>query len=132
MKKYRWRSGSITSTSLKKGKRGVPVFAVDHEDYDPRPQTRAECENLTGPCPWVSCRYHLYLDVNHLSGAIKLNFPNMEPWEIPETCSLEVAERGGITLEEIGGFVNISRERVRQMEGVAKRKFKKLFVISDK
>ena len=32
----------------------------------------------TGPCPFVSCRHHLYLDINPESGAIKVNFPGLE------------------------------------------------------
>jgi len=45
-----------------------------------------------------------------------LNFPDLEPWELEETCSLDVADRGGITLEEVGDILNLTRERVRQVE----------------
>ena len=68
------------------------------------------------PCPLVSCSHHLYLDVNPESGAIKLNFPHLEVWEMAETCSLDVADRGGITLEEVGAILNLTRERIRQVE----------------
>ena len=64
----------------------------------------------------MSCKHHLYLDVNPDTGSIKLNFPHLEPWEMSESCALDVAERGGITLEEVGGIVNLTRERVRQVE----------------
>ncbi|MCB9536384.1 MAG: hypothetical protein H6704_08970 [Myxococcales bacterium] len=33
-----------------------------------------------------------------------------------ETCALDVAERGGITLEEVGEILNLTRERIRQVE----------------
>ena len=85
-----------------------------------RPRTRAEClpggPNEARPCPWVSCKHHLALDVNPRTGAIKLNFPALEVWELPETCALDVADRGGITLEEVGEITNLTRERVRQVE----------------
>jgi hypothetical protein len=68
------------------------------------------------PCPFVSCEHHLYLDVNPDSGAIKLNFPHLEVWEMAETCSLDVADRGGITLEDVGAILNLTRERIRQVE----------------
>jgi hypothetical protein len=68
------------------------------------------------PCPFVSCEQHLYLDVNPQSGAIKLNFPHLEVWEMAETCALDVADRGGITLEEVGAILNLTRERIRQVE----------------
>lgn len=82
-----------------------------------RPKTREECRGESNrPCPWVACKHHLYLDVNPETGSITINFPDLEPWEIPSTCSLDVAERGGITLEEVGEKLNITRERVRQIE----------------
>jgi len=64
----------------------------------------------------VSCRHHLYLEVDEEGGGIKLNFPDLEVWELPETCALDVADRGGVTLEEVGGYLNLTRERVRQLE----------------
>jgi DNA-directed RNA polymerase sigma subunit (sigma70/sigma32) len=54
--------------------------------------------------------------VNPDSGAIKLNFPHLEVWEMAETCSLDVADRGGITLEDVGAILNLTRERIRQVE----------------
>jgi DNA-directed RNA polymerase sigma subunit (sigma70/sigma32) len=32
------------------------------------------------------------------------------------TCSLDVAEAGALTLEEIGLITNLTRERIRQVE----------------
>ena len=82
----------------------------------PRPMTRGECLQDERPCPWVSCKYHLYLDVNPETGSIKINFPDLEVWEMKHTCALDVAERSGITLEEVGDIMNLTRERVRQVE----------------
>ena len=86
--------------------------------------TREACASMPRPCPFVSCSHHLYLDVNQETGAIKLNFPHLEVWEMAETCSLDVADRGGITLEEVGAILNLTRERIRQVEvrGLAKIK----------
>lgn len=82
----------------------------------PRPGTRAVCKAETRPCPWVACKHHLYLDVNPETGSIKINFPDLEPWELQQTCALDVADRGGITLEEVGEIMNLTRERIRQVE----------------
>lgn len=85
---------------------------TDHE----MPTVRAECLEMERPCPYVSCKHHLYLDVNPETGSIKLNFPDIEVWEMNDTCALDVAERGGVTLEEVGEIMNLTRERIRQLE----------------
>ncbi|MBX5483868.1 MAG: DNA-binding protein [Myxococcaceae bacterium] len=81
-----------------------------------RPKTRADCVNGPRPCLFVSCKHNLYLDVNPETGSIKLNFPDKEIWELEYTCALDVAEKGGITLEEVGAIMNLTRERIRQVE----------------
>jgi len=81
-----------------------------------RPRTRADCMNGPRPCLFVSCKHNLYLDVNPETGSIKLNFPDKEIWELEYTCALDVAEKGGITLEEVGTIMNLTRERIRQVE----------------
>jgi hypothetical protein len=86
--------------------------AVDSQ----RPRTRADCINGARPCLFVSCKHNLYLDVNPETGSIKLNFPDKEIWELEHTCALDVAEKGGITLEEVGQIMNLTRERIRQVE----------------
>ena len=83
---------------------------------DERPRTREDCRGQARPCPWVACKHHLYLDVNPETGSIKINFPELEPWELAHTCALDVAEAGALTLEEIGAITNLTRERVRQVE----------------
>jgi len=82
-----------------------------------RPATRAECIDGPRPCPWVTCRHHLYLDVSE-RGWIKLNFPHLEPWEMRDSCSLDIADRNddGVTLEKLGRCFNISLEGARQLE----------------
>lgn len=91
-----------------------------------RPKTREDCGRIPRPCPFVSCRWHLYLDVSAKTGSIKLNFPDLEPHELEHSCALDVADAGGATLEDVGEMLNITRERVRQLEGSALRK---LFVV---
>ena len=80
-----------------------------------RPRTRADCVDAPRPCPWVGCRHHLYLDVTK-AGGLRINFPDLDFDEIPECCALDIAEHGGITLDQVGQALNITRERVRQIE----------------
>jgi len=80
------------------------------------PETRGDCVTGPRPCPYVSCKHHLYLDVSPRTGTIKLNFPDLEVWELKHSCSLDVAQAGGVRLEDIGELLNITRERARQIE----------------
>lgn len=86
-----------------------------------RPSTRAGCELAGRPCPFVSCKHHLAIDVGP-GGSLKLNFPDIDVTDMSETCSLDVAERGGIPLELVGEYLNLTRERVRQLEVMALKK----------
>ena len=110
----RMRSKTIAPKRLTKDeiRIGALLLMPDVE----RPGERAECRGMERPCPFVSCKHHLYLDVNPETGSIKLNFPDLEVWEMKETCSLDVADKGGITLEEVGEILNLTRERIRQVE----------------
>lgn len=101
--------------------RGVHLLRVIDDE---RPKTRAECRGGCRPCLYVSCRFHLYLDVNE-AGSIKVNHPEVEPWEMKETCALDIAERGGLTHEEIGRLLNVTRERARQLEAAGLGKLKR-------
>ena len=111
----RVRSKTIAPKRLTRDERRLSELLIYPDDVE-RPMTREECKSMPRPCPFVSCSHHLYLDVNPESGAIKLNFPHLEVWEMAETCSLDVADRGGITLEEVGAILNLTRERIRQVE----------------
>ena len=98
-------------------KRESDAIHAEHE----RPRHRGDCAGQERPCPWVSCRHHLALEINPQTGSIKLAFPDIEVWEMAETCALDLADRGGMTLEEVGAVLNVTRERVRQIEGRGRR-----------
>lgn len=116
-KRGRRRSKTIARKQMMRERRRMIAQGNIPEivEYE-RPHHRADCRDDPRPCLYVSCRYHLYLDVNPVTGSIKLNFPDKEVWELEQTCALDVAERGGITLEEVGDIMNLTRERIRQVE----------------
>ncbi len=103
-----------------------PQVRIHHDEgaVAARPKCRAECAMVPRPCPFVSCRYHLFLDVNQRTGRIKYNFPGFEVGQIAVSCALDMAEAGPWTLEEIGGRLNVTRERARQLTDQALRKIK--------
>src|SRR5687767_15350597 len=116
-RRRRTRPRSKTIAMKRLTREELRVGAAMYPPVDiPRPTTRAECREEMRPCPWVACKHHLYLDINPETGSIKINFPDLEPWELQHTCALDVAERGGITLEEVGEIMNLTRERIRQVE----------------
>lgn len=88
-----------------------------HEEHQ-RPRTRGECIEGPRPCPWVSCRHHLYLDVKQ-GGGIVINRPDLQVDELEESCSLDEADRGPQTLEAVGALISLTRERTRQVEEAA-------------
>ena len=104
--------------SLAELARGAALYP-DEGQHAERPRTRAECPDTSeGPCPWVSCKYHLYLDVNERTGSIKLNFPGLEVWELPDTCAVDVmwrlrAGRTAVDVIEAMGGVETEAEVLR-------------------
>jgi hypothetical protein len=86
------------------------------------PMLRSECRDEPRPCPYISCSWHLFLDVTE-TGGIKLNFPDLldddggiDFHRMPRTCAMDVVDEGGASLEQVGAYVNLTRERVRQVE----------------
>ena len=89
------------------------------------PRKYGECKKIVGdgPCPFVGCQYHLAIDVNGDSGSITHTWGvNADITDIAHTCALRQAARGGMTLQEVGERLNISRERARQIEKSALEK----------
>jgi hypothetical protein len=111
----RSRAKTIAMKRLTKEELRIGALLYPEKTYW-RPATRGECANVARPCPYVSCKYHLYIDVNPATGSIKVNFPEREVWELQHSCALDVAQQGGITLEEVGEILNLTRERIRQVE----------------
>ncbi len=109
------RARTISVKRMTKRELEIGRMLYPETDYW-KPRTRADCANAPRPCPYVSCKHHLYIDVSARTGAIKLNFPDLEVWEMTESCALDVADRGGATLEDVGAIMNLTRERIRQLE----------------
>jgi hypothetical protein len=87
-----------------------------------RPRTRADCVEGPRPCPWVSCRHHIASDPSRESAAARAF--DEDPSQLEQTCSLDVADAGGLTLLEVGRLLRFSRERARQLEQVALAKLR--------
>lgn len=115
-------TGPLTQAELVEARR------IRRERLPVLPASRAACAGVPRPCPFVSCRHHLYLDRTH-GGAVKLLFPEREPWEMPAawSCSLDVAERlehRGASLPQIGRALNVSMARAGQIQDEALAKLR--------
>jgi hypothetical protein len=75
-------------------------LAKPDETIDLHDESHGECRRLPRPCPFVSCRY---------------NLPDRIPADLP-SCALDVADEGEHHLEQIGPLLNLTRERVRQIQ----------------
>lgn len=107
-----------------------------------RPRTRGDCVGGARPCPFVGCAHHLALDITEVgtillrggyessSGSIAIPI-RMTPEDFEreadafiehffeqgrESCELDGADAGGLTLQEVGERSGVTRERVRQIE----------------
>lgn len=99
-----------------------------------RPMIRAECLHGPRPCPWVTCRYHLWTQTARRYGA-----GGSSSWhlltedrvgeilgQMPQTCVLDVVRPGlELTLEEVGEILQVVRERVRQIQQDGERSLRK-------
>jgi hypothetical protein len=90
---------------------------------DQRPVTRGDCLsggfNEARPCPFMSCKYHLALDVNPSGSLVVYDLEaaaNGDLSRMEHSCVLDLADRGGMTLEEVGDILGVTRERIRQVE----------------
>jgi hypothetical protein len=109
------RAKTISVKRMTKRELEIGRLMFPETDYW-KPRTRADCASAPRPCPYVSCKHHLFIDVSQRTGAIKLNFPDLEVWQMRESCALDIADRGGTTLEDVGEIMNLTRERIRQLE----------------
>jgi hypothetical protein len=83
----------------------------------------------------VSCRFHLALSVNEQNGSIHLEGGRTLSCKasksaaesfceraadvvvsMEQTCALDVADDGPITLQEVGDLVGVTRENIRLIE----------------
>jgi hypothetical protein len=111
---------SVKRLSKRELERGAAEYPEQPGRDYLRPRTFEECDSVglgdLFPCPFVSCKHHLYLDVNERTGSIKLNFPDREVDELPATCALRVAEEGGRTLDAVAEVMALTRQRLSQLE----------------
>lgn len=94
------------------------------------PETRGECRGGARPCPLVSCRFHLLLDVaidGRLYKTRALDETSAESIldalvAMPETCALDVADRGGMFEKDVAELLNLGHSQMADIEATAQQK----------
>jgi hypothetical protein len=61
----------------------------------PRPRTRGDCLQEARPCPWVSCRHHLLLEVAASKGGLDVR-PTSLRLNRPELGERRMGRRSGL------------------------------------
>lgn len=96
-----------------------------------------DCPRLhgdAGPCPYVSCRHHLYGDVTEL-GSLRVYHPGVDVWDLQHTCSIDLAIAGPLSTCRIGDIVGLGERAVRYvvrealghfLEGMARQELARL------
>jgi hypothetical protein len=120
--------------------RNVSLTVLDHPDE--RPQTRGDCKGGERPCPWLSCKFHMLLDVNkhasihiNMDGRPRLKLADQHAGHeafdeaalerlmtMPETCALDVADQGGVGVTRCGEMLAMDKQMVDFIEVDATRK----------
>ena len=97
-----------------------------------RPCTRADCVHGPRPCPWIGCRYHLFDEIAPRLLRVPRDTLGLEPDErllnvlfgMEYSCSLDWAQKGPNTLDNIGKMFGVTRERIRQIQDMGLKKLK--------
>lgn len=84
-------------------------YIIDKQDgqIEGKPKTRADCANVPRPCPYVSCKYNLGVEID-ITGWPRLT-------DAKKSCMLDLIEKNpdGMTLDNIAEILRISKKQVR-------------------
>ena len=132
------RVWSVKRSSQRSLQQGEQMYPSEINESVDRPRTSRECDEEFddeqgrglgtpgNPCPFLTCRYNLLVDVNEKTGAYSINakytfddeqdpIPDVELPKAAHTCSRKAAEDGPMRLVAIAKTINVTRERVRQL-----------------
>lgn len=127
----RTRPGQPPATRIRARDLVVDRLLYPERDFW-RPRTRADCASVPRPCPYVGCRYNLFLEVaaHARRVGLRFNYHNRDVWELEHSsCALDFAERGGMTNKQVGEVLHCHTSVVSRVSTGAIRKVKRLAVL---
>jgi hypothetical protein len=97
----------------------VHLRLVQQDERGVRPITRADCDDVPRPCPWIECRYH--------NARVERDGRSSEPGRLRglriaalddphRSCALDVAEAGGVEIGEVAEILGLTVEGARLAE----------------
>jgi hypothetical protein len=96
---------------------------IRYAEYLYPPKHYADCMGKPEPCRHVFCEHHMvWCFIWGKKPTIRALLDKAE--SLKYTCVLKAVEKkqGGLTLQEVGDILGITRERIRQIEEEALRK----------
>jgi len=96
-----------------------------------RPRKRGDCADGPRPCPWVACRHHLALDVDNITGRVRIVIPVERLDQARDTCSLDVADRGGASEREVAELLDLGQGSVSKVSSRGEGRLLRLPVIQE-
>jgi hypothetical protein len=101
------------------------MFPDEETTHLTRYQEMDECTwHGAGKCRHMHCRYSLLGDRPRIAEWNADDFDELVD-ALPATCALDLAELGGMRLEEVAMVTGLARPRVEQLEIAALRKLAK-------
>ena len=79
-----------------------------------RPTYRHQYAGGARPCPWIGCNYHLIWTVSKIDQMSDDKILKVLS-EMPETCTLDVADKGGLSFRKLAIALGLSRSRAMQL-----------------
>lgn len=90
------------------------------------------------PCPFVSCRHHLHVDVHETTRRVRGQevqhaTVTVLGGDIAHTCALDVVDEhpDGLSREEIADVLRVSAERTRIAERGLEKKLRSMNALAD-
>ena len=139
-RKYKRPTGEHTREMYARLKRG---FKESLPTVDDRPKTRKDCLDrelgtLENPCPYLSCKFHLALDVTPNGGILFMTeyvvktlddeggreVPEIDINSMDETCALHIADNGETPVEVMSEIVHLTNARLHAIVNDSLEKIK--------
>ncbi len=100
----------------------LPALYAWRFSYPPRPRTRGDCASVPRPCPFISCKMNLHVELTKQGHLSLSHGEGADPLDVhpDESCALDVADRGESSQERVAHLLGgVTLEWIRRTERAA-------------